>query len=152
MSGKWHSGHDRGELPVERGFDRYWGLVDGGSNYFNPGLRRPGEPEPVHKVPSDHRFWGDDERLIKPFTPDDPDFYITDSFSERAVSFLDRYAADERPFLLYLAYTAPHFPLQAPPRISPATRAATWSAGTRCGGGATGACSSSACAAALGSF
>jgi arylsulfatase A-like enzyme len=115
MSGKWHNGHGPGELPVERGFDRYWGLVDGGSNYFNPGVRRPGEPEPVHKAPGDCRFWGDDERLIKPFTPEDPDFYITDSFSEHAVAFLDRYGAEERPFLLYLAYTAPHFPLQAPP-------------------------------------
>ena len=65
MSGKWHNGHDRGELPVERGFDRYWGLVDGGSNYFNPGLRRPGEPEPVHKSPGDCRYWGDDQRLMR---------------------------------------------------------------------------------------
>lgn len=115
MSGKWHNGHDRGELPVDRGFDRYWGLVDGGSNYFNPGTRRPGEPEPVHKAPGDYRYWGDDARLTSPFTPDDPDFYITDSFSDRAVSFLDRYGAGEQPFLLYLAYTAPHFPLHAPP-------------------------------------
>ena len=114
MSGKWHNGHDRGELPVDRGFDRYWGLVDGGSNYFNPGLRRPGEAEPVHKAPRDYRYWGDDGRLLRPFTPQDPHFYITDSFSDRAVALLDRYGGDERPFLLYLAYTAPHFPLQAP--------------------------------------
>ena len=114
MSGKWHNGHDRGELPVDRGFDRYWGLVDGGSNYFNPGLRRAGEPEPVHKKPGDYRYWGDDDRLMRPFTPQDPDFYITDSFSNGAVAFLDRYGGDEQPFLLYLAYTAPHFPLQAP--------------------------------------
>ncbi len=114
MAGKWHNGHGRGELPVERGFDRYWGLVDGGSNYFNPGLRRPGEPEPVHKAPGDYRYWGDDARLLRPFTPEQPDFYATDAFSDRAVSFLDRYGAGEQPFLLYLAYTAPHFPLQAP--------------------------------------
>ena len=114
MSGKWHSGQHPGELPVDRGFDRYWGLIDGGSNYFNPGVRRPGEPEPVHKAPGDYRLWGDDRRLTRPFTPDDPDFYITDSFSERAVSFLDGHGSDERPFLLYLAYTAPHFPLHAP--------------------------------------
>ena len=77
-------------------------------------MRRPGEPEPVHKAPGDHRLWGDDRRLTRPFTPDNPDFYITDAFSDRAVSFLDRYGGDARPFLLYLAYTAPHFPLHAP--------------------------------------
>ena len=114
MAGKWHSGQSPGELPLDRGFDRHWGLVDGGSNYFNPGVRRPGEPEPVHKAPGDYRLWGDDRRLTRPFTPEDPDFYITDAFSDRAVSFLDRHERDERPFLLYLAYTAPHFPLHAP--------------------------------------
>ena len=114
MAGKWHSGQSPGELPLDRGFDRHWGLVDGGSNYFNPGVRRPGEPEPVHKAPGDYRLWGDDRRLTRPFTPEDPDFYITDACSDRAVSFLDRHGRDERPFLLYLAYTAPHFPLHAP--------------------------------------
>ena len=114
MSGKWHNGADPGELPVDRGFDRYWGLLSGGSNYFNPGVRRPGEPEPVHKAPGNYRMWGDGRRRILPYTPEDPDFYITDSFSDRAVAFLDGHGSDERPFLLYLAYTAPHFPIQAP--------------------------------------
>ena len=68
----------------------------------------------MHKAPGDYRLWGDDRRLTRPFTPEDPDFYITDAFSDRAVSFLDRHGRDERPFLLYLAYTAPHFPLHAP--------------------------------------
>ena len=45
MSGKWHNGHRPHELPVSRGFDRYWGLLSGCSNYFNPGLKRPGEPD-----------------------------------------------------------------------------------------------------------
>ena len=45
MTGKWHAL----ELPIQRGFDRYYGLADGCCNFFNPGLRRPGEPEPGRK-------------------------------------------------------------------------------------------------------
>lgn len=115
MSGKWHNRPERGEIPVDRGFDRFWGLISGCSNYFNPGVRRPGEPEPVHKAPNDYRHWGDQEKVLQPFTPQDPDFYATDAFTDRALSFLDLCGNDDAPFLLYLAYTAPHFPLHARP-------------------------------------
>ena len=41
MTGKWHAR----EIPVERGFDHYYGVTDGCCNYFNPGPRRLGEGE-----------------------------------------------------------------------------------------------------------
>ncbi len=116
MSGKWHNGSRPGMLPLDRGFRKYWGLLSGSSNYFNPGLRRQGEPEPAHKRPGDTRPWGEDDKIIHPFTPEDPDFYATDAFTERAVQFLDKYGKEDRPFFLYLAYTAPHFPIQARPK------------------------------------
>jgi arylsulfatase len=50
-SGKWHSGPNEGERPMQRGFDRFWGLLSGCSNYFNPGEKRTGEAAPVHKTP-----------------------------------------------------------------------------------------------------
>ncbi len=115
MSGKWHNGSTEEELPTSRGFERYWGLLSGSGNYFNPGERRPGEPEPAHKRPGDMRPWGEDGRIIHPFTPEDPDFYATDAFTDKAVGFLERYGREDRPFFLYLAYTAPHFPMQARP-------------------------------------
>jgi hypothetical protein len=46
MSGKWHGT----DLPVDMGFDRYYGLVDGAVNYWNPGEKRPGEPMPGRKT------------------------------------------------------------------------------------------------------
>ena len=115
LSGKWHNPPREGETPVDRGFDRFWGLLSGCSNYFNPGARRPGEPEPVHKSPGDHRPWGNDGAVMHPYTPEDPDFYATDAITDRACAFLDQYGAEDRPFLLYLPYTAPHFPMQALP-------------------------------------
>jgi len=115
MSGKWHNGHNEAELPIARGFDRYYGLLSGSSNYLNPGLPRDGEPAPAHKRPGECRPWGSEREILHPFTPDDPDFYATDAFTDRAVEYLDQYGGDDQPFFLYLAYTAPHFPLQARP-------------------------------------
>lgn len=44
------------------------------------------------------RPWGIDDRIIHPFTPDDPDFYATDAFTENALAFLDQYGNEDRPF------------------------------------------------------
>ncbi len=106
MTGKWHAG----QTPYERGFDRYYGLTDGCCNYWNPGHARPGEPEPAKKKV---RRWAIDDKQFKPFTPDSADFYTTDAFTDYAVDYLDQYKDEQQPFLLYVAYTAPHYPLHA---------------------------------------
>ncbi|MGC9452752.1 MAG: sulfatase-like hydrolase/transferase [Oceanipulchritudo sp.] len=104
----------------DMGFDRYWGIRDGAGNHFNPGLRRDGEPEPAKKTQVVSRYWADDGTV---FAAEDPEFqdyfpsgfYTTDAFTDKAVEFLDEYGHDPQPFLLYLAYTAPHDPIQAWP-------------------------------------
>lgn len=108
MVGKWH-GLDR---PVDRGFDRYFGLNDGAANHFNPGEQRPGESVPA--TDKWVRKWGIDDQLYEPYTPDDPRFYSTDAFTDRALGYLDA-QTDDRPFFLYVALTAPHYPIQAWP-------------------------------------
>ena len=110
MAGKWH-GYPG--LPTQRGFDRFYGLTSGSCNFFNPGHRRPGEPEPAKDFGA-LRPWSIDGKTMRPYTPKDPDWYATDAFTDYALSYLDQYAAEERPFFLYLSYTAPHHPLQAP--------------------------------------
>lgn len=110
MTGKWH-GHPG--LPTEHGFDRYYGLTSGCCNFFNPGNRRPGEPEPA----KDHGYvrpWAIDGERFRPYTPEDPNWYATDAFTDYALAYLDEYANEDRPFFLFLSYTAPHHPLQAP--------------------------------------
>jgi arylsulfatase len=96
----------------DRGFDHYYGLRDGCSNFWNPGVQREGEPAPARKT---YRYWCDDETTYHPYTPEDRDFYTTDAFTDRALRWLDEPDLGEKPFFLYLAYTAPHFPLQAWP-------------------------------------
>lgn len=108
-SGKHHGT----ENLFDRGFDHYYGLRDGGCNMWNPGVRREGEPAPGNK--GRVRYWCDDGSTYAPFTPDDRGFYITDAFTEKALQWLDESEWEEQPFFLYLAYTAPHYPLHAWP-------------------------------------
>lgn len=96
MSGKWHVGEQRPHWPTDRGFDRYFGLISGASNYF--------------KLDKGRAMAMDD----KPYTPDSPTFYMTDAFTDHAVKFVEEHPKD-KPFFLYLAYTAPHWPLHAWP-------------------------------------
>ena len=79
--------------PCNRGFEEHWGTIPGVESYYDPyGL--------VHN-----------EQTIR---PDKPDFYYTDFITDHAVQLIDGYAADRaKPFFLYVAYTAPHWPMQA---------------------------------------
>ncbi len=103
MSGKWHVGENRPHWPTDRGFDRYFGLIGGAANYFDPSKT---------KAAGVRRQMALDD---KPYQPPKDGFYMTDAFTDHAVQFLDEHGPDETPFFLYLAYTAPHWPLHALP-------------------------------------
>ena len=109
----WSGKHHGMENPRTRGFDHYYGLKDGACNYFNPGNQRFGEGIPAQK--KHNRIWCIEDKEYAPYTPMEPDFYTTDYFTKYALSWLDEYRDDERPFFLYMAYTAPHDPLMAWP-------------------------------------
>ena len=112
IAGKWH----QNPLPTTRGFDRYYGLADGCSNFFNPGLEaRPGEGSPGRKGQTRIRRWAIEDKVIMGYTSPDKKFYHTDAFTSYAIDRLDEYKGEDKPFLLYLPYTAPHYPLHAWP-------------------------------------
>jgi arylsulfatase len=96
MSGKWHVGEKRPHWPLDRGFERYFGLISGASNYFR-------------LDPGRQMAFGNE-----PFTPPGK-FYMTDAFTDYALRFLDEQRGSQSPFFLYLAYTSPHWPLHAWP-------------------------------------
>ena len=110
ISGKWH----QNPLPKTRGFDHYYGLADGCSNYFNPGTEpRMNEGLPGRKYQDRLRRWVIEDRTIMGYTSQDKNFYHTDIFTDYAIDYLnDRQG---KPFLLYLPFTAPHYPLHAWP-------------------------------------
>jgi len=95
LIGKWHLGLESPNLPNERGFDYFAGFLGdmmddyythlrGGINYMNINGK-----------------------------PAEPKGHATDVFTEWAIDYIDKQEAD-KPFLLYLAYNAPHIPIQPP--------------------------------------
>lgn len=96
MTGKWHLGSSRQECwPIQRGFDRYFGGLSGAFNYFKPGGDR-GITDGNQPVTTG------------------ADFYATDTFTDVACQYIaDVTKQDDNPFFLYLAYNAPHWPLNA---------------------------------------
>jgi len=100
MCGKWHLGYRPTEWPVARGFDRSFALIPGAMNYF--GSESTGKPTPMAV---------DDRK----FVPPKEGFYATDAFTDRAIEFMGEAKEKAQPFFLYMAYNAPHWPLQAPP-------------------------------------
>ena len=107
MSGKWHVGGDYNladpdswtpsapgfPTPTQRGFDRYFGILTGAGNFYFPKTLM-------------------DQDTLVPLTDLD-DFYFTDAISDNAVSMIGEGVAQDSPFFMYVAYTAPHWPLHA---------------------------------------
>lgn len=97
MAGKWHVGEDRPHWPCDRGFDEYFGLISGASSYFS--------------IDPGRKFARGNEQI----DPVKDRFYMTDAFTDEALSFLEKHGRRPQPFFLYLAYTSPHWPLHAWP-------------------------------------
>lgn len=96
--GKWHLGAHPQFHPNKRGFDEYFGALGGGHMYF-PGTGGGAE----YNIPLNRN--GKDEAQTK---------YLTEQFGDEASSFVERHATEAKPWMLYLAFNAPHTPLQAP--------------------------------------
>lgn len=106
LSGKWHLGREDAVHPYRRGFEEYYGLLDGCCNYFDPS-----RPDPDFKG-GHTRFFGHNDRRITEFPKD---FYTTDAFTDHAITTIRRFAADKQPFFVHVCYNAPHYPLHARP-------------------------------------
>lgn len=101
MAGKWHLATStrpngpKDNWPGQRGFDRFFGTLVGSGSYFTPKTLTSGN------------------KAVKPSR----DFYLTDAISDSAADFINDHAAinqhQANPFFLYVAYTAPHWPLHA---------------------------------------
>lgn len=100
MTGKWHVG--KSTPPEKRGFDRSYALINGACNYFDPTFD-PGVGMVKTTITED----GHPQKTF------DEGYYTTDVFTDKAISFI-KSAESDRPYFLYLAYNAPHWPLHAP--------------------------------------
>jgi len=100
MSGKWHVNNKDQSFPWQRGFDHV--LMLGNGSYFDQGDYNGGKQIP---------YFVDG----KPYPLEAGKYYQTDVITDHAVNFLNDEAKKDKPFFLYLAYTAPHWPLHALP-------------------------------------
>jgi arylsulfatase A-like enzyme len=107
MCGKWHltrftgQNADRSTWPLGRGFEKFYGTIAGAGSFYDPTtLCRQNKLITVENDPEYHP---------------EP-YYYTDALSENAVSFLRHHRTEtpDKPFFLYLAYTAAHWPMHAP--------------------------------------
>lgn len=110
--GKWHLGESEGLRPDNQGFDESLAILAGGGMFDDPD-----SPDVVNAKlpwdPIDRFLWANLPFAVRwnGGTHFKPDRYITDYFTDQAVAAID--ANRNRPFFLYLAYNAPHTPLQA---------------------------------------
>lgn len=103
MAGKWHLGNQYDQSPRARGFDRSFSLLYGGGGHFDDMVG-----------PDAHRarlLYREDGELIDQLPED---FYSTQFYTDKILEYIDGQANDGKPFFGYLAYTAPHWPLQVP--------------------------------------
>jgi len=103
--GKWHLGAHESLHPNKRGFDEFFGFLSGGHQYFPENLTL----KDLSEVKA--QFDGYRTKLLRNHTRIEESEYLTDAFSREALKFVQ--AHNQEPFFLYLAYNAPHAPMQA---------------------------------------
>ncbi len=99
MSGKWNLGADKLDMPVEKGFDQSFALMQEMANHLGN----------TRYMPATYQ----ENNGVKDISED---FYSTQYFARKLLSFLSkgRKKKKKAPFFAYLSFTAPHYPLQAP--------------------------------------
>ncbi|WP_458757556.1 arylsulfatase [Afipia sp. TerB] len=103
LSGKWHIASNLTEptdaWPLQRGFDEFFGTIIGAGSFYYPNTLTRGNDNIDHEAEKD------------------PSFFYTDAISDQAVDYIKGHAGKhpDTPFFQYVAYTAPHWPLQAHP-------------------------------------
>lgn len=103
MAGKWHLGTAADDSPAARGFESSFAMLLGAGSHFD--LTPPGTHE------GKTGLYREDGRLIDRLPPG---FYSSNTYTDKMLGYLKGHADDGRPFFAYLAFTSPHWPLQAP--------------------------------------
>ncbi|EHQ24985.1 sulfatase [Mucilaginibacter paludis DSM 18603] len=104
VSGKWHVGLVPSALAYNRGFDQSFTMLNNASSYFNSG--------PLFNDGSKITFMLNDKQIYR----NDTSEYLTQAITHFAIRSLDQIKNDPKPFFLYVAYNAPHWPIQALPQ------------------------------------
>jgi len=99
LVGKWHLGGLPNFGPLKSGYDRFFGIYQGGADYFAHGMTIRGQFQ--------HDLWEDETEVLR-------QGYLTDLITERSLKEIERSAPGAQPFFLSVHYTAPHWPWEGP--------------------------------------
>lgn len=104
MAGKWHLGVKEEHAPPQRGFEQSYAMMNGGASHFDQTgiITFDADKTPMAL----YRENGKEVQIPK-------DFYSSEYFASKLISYIDGNQGDGKPFFGYLAFTAPHWPLQA---------------------------------------
>ena len=102
MAGKWHLGHGPSMIPHARGFERSFSILNGSGSHFDmTGANRDNEESE----------FVEDDRYLKRLPKG---YYSSTTFTDKLIEYVDAERASDKPFFAYLAFQAPHDPLQVP--------------------------------------
>lgn len=102
IAGKWHLGSEEDQAPPSRGYERSYVLLPGVANHFGSRAEAP--------LPDNLGPYREDGELVTP--PED--FFSTTFYTDKLIEYIESNRGDGQPFFAFAAYTAPHWPLQAP--------------------------------------
>ena len=102
MTGKWHLGESEEHSPAARGFEKSYVLAESGAGHFSNMQSLSGPGQAIYR---------ENGKKLESLPAD---FYSTRFYADRMIDYIDQGLGDGKPFFAYLAFTAVHFPLQAP--------------------------------------
>jgi len=106
IAGKWHQAYpanDESLWPDKRGFDRSFCIIQGGAGHFD-------DMQPMFSF-YQKSLYSEDGHLLDSLPKG---FYSSDYYTQKAMEYISESVEDQKPFFSYIAYTAPHWPLQVP--------------------------------------
>ena len=107
LIGKWHQGLSDKFAPNARGFDYFYGLRSGSRKYF-----AYDEPYEGSTFKTLYAYGIENALFENGVRQPEPD-YVTDAFGDKAAAWIERQAGGDKPFFLFLSFTAPHTPMHA---------------------------------------
>lgn len=117
LIGKWHLGLKEESRPNKNGFDYFYGFMAGCIDYFSHVFywgMADGHTNPTHDL------WENDKEIHENGS------YMTELITEKAIKDVRRFTEEEKPFILYIGYNAPHYPMHAPKKYMDRFTHLTW--------------------------